>query len=232
MTEDDLVARTQAFIHTHVLPVEDEHDGDIDVALHRDAKRARWLSKVGSAERRLPPGSRAAISSRTKSKAAAARATSCFTRILPCAYTIDELSSTVTVLVLDVGTARFRVADPAHHRLPGRGRHTGRRDHHRRVQRLPVRIQPKWRRRSHPRWARQDSIAIFRVDPITGLLDTVGFQRCGGIHPRLIALNDSGSLLFCASSHTITELAVAGDGTLSTARVVASTGSPVCTGFR
>jgi 6-phosphogluconolactonase len=154
---------------------------------------------------------------------------------LPCAYTIDELSSTVTVLVLDVGTGSFSrqqilpttdsrdVADTRGAEITidasgeflyasnrsGAGDHT-------------------------PGGPGQDSIAIFRVDPITGLLDTVGFQRCGGIRPRFIALNDSGSLLFCANerSHTITELAVAGDGTLSTARVVASTGSPVCIVFR
>jgi alkylation response protein AidB-like acyl-CoA dehydrogenase len=32
MTDDDLVARTQAFVETRVLPVEDEHDGDVEAA--------------------------------------------------------------------------------------------------------------------------------------------------------------------------------------------------------
>ncbi|OBF37432.1 acyl-CoA dehydrogenase [Mycolicibacterium peregrinum] len=32
MTGDDLIARTRAFVQTHVLPIDDEHDGDITAA--------------------------------------------------------------------------------------------------------------------------------------------------------------------------------------------------------
>lgn len=32
MTVDDLITRTRTFVNTHVLPVEDEHDGDIEAA--------------------------------------------------------------------------------------------------------------------------------------------------------------------------------------------------------
>jgi 6-phosphogluconolactonase len=154
---------------------------------------------------------------------------------LPYVYTVDELTSTVTVLGLDVSTGSFA-----------------------RLQILPttdpldvgdtrgaeITIDPdgKFLYASNRSGAGdhtaggpgQDTIAIYRVHPFTGLLDSIGSQPCGGIRPRFIALDDSGSLLFCANerSHTITELAVGSDGTLSKARVVASTGSPVCIVFR
>lgn len=78
-----------------------------------------------------------------------------------------------------------------------------------------------------------DSIAIFRLDPETGLPEFVGAHATLGRTPRFFTLSPDGRLLFALNedSDSIVAFNVDSSGALKTPRVVASCGSPVCMVF-
>jgi len=79
-----------------------------------------------------------------------------------------------------------------------------------------------------------DSIAIFAVEPATGLITPVGWEPTQGRKPRFFALDPDGSHLYAANEdgHTIVEFRVDQDsGQLHPTGQVIETGSPVCIVF-
>jgi 6-phosphogluconolactonase len=79
-----------------------------------------------------------------------------------------------------------------------------------------------------------DSIAVFRVDVRTGLLDFVAAEGSGGRTPRFITLSPDGRLLYALNedSDSIVGFAVdAASGRLRAAGPVTACGSPVCMVF-
>jgi 6-phosphogluconolactonase len=80
-----------------------------------------------------------------------------------------------------------------------------------------------------------DSIAIFAVDPATGVLAPVGWEPSQGEAPRFFAIDPSGAFLYAANqaSDTIVTFRVdAATGTLVPTGQVVKTGSPVSIVFR
>lgn len=79
-----------------------------------------------------------------------------------------------------------------------------------------------------------DSIAMFRIDPQSGLLEFLGAQSTQGRTPRFFTLSPDGRLLFALNedSDTIVVLRVdATNGRLAPTGITTSTGSPVCLVF-
>lgn len=79
-----------------------------------------------------------------------------------------------------------------------------------------------------------DSIAIFEVTPVSGLLSFVGTQPTQGKTPRFFALDPSGKFLYVANEDSDTIVAFVIDqshGTLLPTGQVIETGSPVCIVF-
>jgi 6-phosphogluconolactonase (cycloisomerase 2 family) len=75
-----------------------------------------------------------------------------------------------------------------------------------------------------------DSIAIFAVDPSSGLLTTLGWEPTQGQQPRHFALDPAGRFLYAANqaSDSITTFAVdKTSGMLTSTGQVVRTGSPV-----
>lgn len=80
-----------------------------------------------------------------------------------------------------------------------------------------------------------DSIAIYAVDEVTGLLTSIGWELSGGKGPRFFTLDPSGRLLYAANelSDTVTTFAVdTTTGRLSSTGHVVQTGSPTCVIFK
>jgi 6-phosphogluconolactonase len=76
-----------------------------------------------------------------------------------------------------------------------------------------------------------DSIAIFSVDPASGMLSPLGWEPTRGHTPRFFTLDPAGAMLYAANleSHTIVAFAVeAQTGTLKATGTVVATGSPSC----
>lgn len=79
-----------------------------------------------------------------------------------------------------------------------------------------------------------DSVAIYRVDQATGLLESVGWQSSGGKGPRFITIAPDGKFLYAANenSDTITRFSInAANGALTPAGEPVAVGSPVCIVF-
>ncbi|SEP94275.1 6-phosphogluconolactonase [Faunimonas pinastri] len=76
-----------------------------------------------------------------------------------------------------------------------------------------------------------DSIASFRVDPETGLIEPTGHHPSGGRFPRNFTISRSGRFMLVANqnSDSIVTLAIDGEtGTLGDTGEKASIGTPVC----
>ena len=79
-----------------------------------------------------------------------------------------------------------------------------------------------------------DSIAVFRVDPNTGLLTFSGADPTGGRTPRFFTLAPDGRFLYALNedSDTIVPMRVDGrSGRLSPSGIAVASGSPVCLVF-
>jgi 6-phosphogluconolactonase len=80
-----------------------------------------------------------------------------------------------------------------------------------------------------------DTIGVYKVDRSTGDLTSVGWVSTQGIRPRHFALTPDGSRLYAANevTHAIVEFAAEpGSGRLRPTGTVIDTGSPVCVIFR
>jgi 6-phosphogluconolactonase (cycloisomerase 2 family) len=80
----------------------------------------------------------------------------------------------------------------------------------------------------------QDSVAIYRVDQASGLLESIGWQSSGGQGPRFIALAPDDRFLYAANenSDTITRFSInAASGALTPEGEPVAVGSPVCIVF-
>ncbi|MBU0611777.1 MAG: lactonase family protein [Armatimonadetes bacterium] len=76
-----------------------------------------------------------------------------------------------------------------------------------------------------------DSLAIFAVDPATGLLEAVGHVPTGGEHPRNFALSPDGNWLLCANqdSDNIVVFRIMDDGArLERVSEFTAIAAPVC----
>lgn len=79
-----------------------------------------------------------------------------------------------------------------------------------------------------------DSVAVFRIDPATGLLAFTGADSTGGKTPRFFTLTPNGRFLFALNEDSDTIAAFAVDGTTGRLRPTGCTvqsGSPVCMVF-
>ena len=80
-----------------------------------------------------------------------------------------------------------------------------------------------------------DSIAIFRVDESTGMLNPVGWEPTQGKTPRFCTLDPSGAFLYAANQDSDTIVAFRVDpqaGTLTPTGQVVRLGSPSSIVFR
>lgn len=80
-----------------------------------------------------------------------------------------------------------------------------------------------------------DSIAIYQIDPNTGLLSFITTEPTGGETPRFFALHPSGRFLYVANedSDTIVQFEIeASSGRLTNTGECIKNGSPVCLVFR
>jgi 6-phosphogluconolactonase (cycloisomerase 2 family) len=144
---------------------------------------------------------------------------------LPLAYVVNEIDSTVTVCRMDEPPGHLRpvqviTALPTSYvgdntaaaivvSASGRFVYTSNRGH--------------------------DSVATFRVDPVTGELVSVGWQDTGGRVPRFITFDPTGRTLYAANQATDTLVGFDVDdlrGTLTPTGWVLRTGTPVCVVFR
>lgn len=78
-----------------------------------------------------------------------------------------------------------------------------------------------------------DSIAVYRIDPVTGYLRNVGFYPCLGKTPRFFCFGDNGKCYVAnEDSDTIVEFDFDNvTGTLTPTLNILHTGSPVCIVF-
>ena len=75
-----------------------------------------------------------------------------------------------------------------------------------------------------------DSIAMFQVNPKTGLIRPIGWEPCGGRHPRFFGIDPSGRFLFVANEQEDTVVQfrmIAGSGQLRRTGRIVQTLSPV-----
>ncbi|MBV6759170.1 lactonase family protein [Rhodococcus opacus] len=151
---------------------------------------------------------------------------------LPIVYTVDELSSTITIFDWDAEKGALsrrqilpttdpfdvddtRAAEIAVHptgRFVYASNRRGAGDH-------------------TPGGPGPDSVAVFRVEPDTGSLTALGRHSTDGIRPRHFTFDESGTTLYVANerSDSITAFTVDADtGAMTAAGTVAKTGSPVC----
>ncbi|MGH9431480.1 MAG: lactonase family protein [Terriglobia bacterium] len=90
------------------------------------------------------------------------------------------------------------------------------------------------RRRDGGRLFGPDTIGVYRVDPAKGTLTEVEQRLSGGIMPRSIAVDPSGSYLFAAHQLTgnVVVFRIAGDtGSLTRTRTTLMVPTPVCMKF-
>ena len=79
------------------------------------------------------------------------------------------------------------------------------------------------------------SVAVFEVDPASGWLRAVDYQKSEGKTPRFFAIDPTGRLMFVANEESDTIVTYAIDsqtGKLAATSDVIKTGSPVCVVFR
>lgn len=78
-----------------------------------------------------------------------------------------------------------------------------------------------------------DSMAVYRIDPLTGYLRTAGFTPCLGKTPRFFCFGPNGNCYVAnEDSDTIVEFAFdPGTGRLTPTMNIIPTGSPVCINF-
>ena len=166
----------------------------------------------------------------TPSRARAASETSgprhiVFHKQKPLAYVVNELDSTVTSYPYDPSTGRlapFQIIPSLPESFTGNSRAS------------EIALSPD----GHFVYASNrgfDSVAIFAVDPVTGWLHPVDYQKSQGKTPRFFAIDPTGRFLFVANedSDTIVTYAIHREtGKLSATGDVVTTGSPVCIVFR
>lgn len=79
-----------------------------------------------------------------------------------------------------------------------------------------------------------DSIAVFAIDPTSGILTSVGWESPRGKPPLFFALDPSGNFLYAANEESDTIVTFRMDqatGKLTPTGQVVKTGSPVCIVF-
>lgn len=140
------------------------------------------------------------------------------------AYVVNELDSTVTAYQYDSGTGALaprQVMSTLPDTFTGNSRAAG----------IQVDAQERFvyaSNRGH------DSIAVFRIDPATGLLAFAGADATGGKTPRFFTLTPNGRFMFALNEDSDTIAAFAVDGTTGRLRPTGFTvesGSPVCMVF-
>jgi 6-phosphogluconolactonase len=142
----------------------------------------------------------------------------------PLAYVVNELDSTVTTCAFDAETGALQplqIVPTLPARFTGNSRAAG------------ITIDAAGRtlyasNRGH------DSIAVFRIDAHTGLLDFVAAEGSGGRTPRFITLSPDGRVLYALnedSDNIVTFEVDAASGGLRAAGPITACGSPVCMVF-
>jgi 6-phosphogluconolactonase len=137
------------------------------------------------------------------------------------AYSINELDSTVTALEWDPSAGKL-TADASVSSLPAG--FTGENST------AEVEVDPRGRflygsNRGH------DSIAVFRINPVSGALSLIAHSLTRGKEPRHFALDPTGRWLIAGNQNSNTLAVFRVDqtaGTLSPAGDLVSVGSPVC----
>lgn len=154
---------------------------------------------------------------------------------LPVVYSIDELSSTVTVFDWDVDAGQLTRSQILPSTAPEDTDDT-------RGAEIVVHPGGRFVYASNRRGAGDhtpggpdsDTIAIYHVDPASGRLTHAGWQPTGGIRPRHFTLDHDGSRLYVAHerSHTIDTHSIDPDtGALMATGEIIDTASPVCVVF-
>ncbi len=142
----------------------------------------------------------------------------------PLVYVVNELDSTVTTYRLDPSTGALeglQVLSSLPETFTGNSRAAG------------IAIDRTGRtvyasNRGH------DSIAVFRVDPASGLLRFVGADPSQGRTPRAFALSPNGRFLFALNEESdsiVSFVLDPHDGRLRSAAATVASGSPVCMVF-
>ncbi|MDM0112000.1 lactonase family protein [Variovorax sp. J22R133] len=142
----------------------------------------------------------------------------------PFAYVINELDSTVTTYRFDAGTGKLeplQILSALPATFTGNSRAAG------------IAIDPTGRtlyasNRGH------DSIAVFHIDPASGLPEFAGADLTGGRTPRFFTLSPDGRVMYALNeeSHSIVILSVdASTGRLNATGQSVQCGSPVCMVF-
>ena len=144
-----------------------------------------FVFRVDPARGRLVPAARPDVASR----AGAAPRHAGFHPTRPYVYVVNELDSTIAAYELDPASGALEPLQ-VHTTLPSRytGNNTG----------AEIAVAPSGRfvyasNRGH------DSIAIFAIDPTTGLLTSVGWAPTQGKTPRFFGLDPTGTHLYAAN---------------------------------
>jgi len=143
---------------------------------------------------------------------------------LPMAYVVNELDSTITTYALDVETGALTprlILSTLPAAFTGNSRAAG----------IAVDGQGRYLYASN---RGHDSLAVFRLDPTTGLPSFVGADLSQGRTPRFFTLSPNGQLLFVLNEDSDTIVAFSVDpesGRLTPTGLRHSTGSPVCMVF-
>lgn len=140
------------------------------------------------------------------------------------AYVVNELDSTVTTLAYDAAAGRLTTVDS--------------------ISTLPAGFSGESTTAEiavHPRGGYvyasnrgQDSLAIFAIDPATGVLRSLGHQPTGGKTPRHFGLDPSGTIVAMGNQQSDTIVLARLDpatGRLTPSPRVAAVPSPVCMVF-
>ena len=147
-----------------------------------------------------------------------------FHPVKPYAYVINELDSTVTTYRFSPDTGKLeplQILSSLPTTFTGNSRAAG------------IAIDPTGRslyasNRGH------DSIAVFRIDPASGMLEFAGADKTDGRTPRFFTLSPNGRLMYALNeeSDTIVGLSVDGStGRLAPTGKSVKCGSPVCMVF-
>lgn len=143
---------------------------------------------------------------------------------LPCAYVVNELDSTVTSYHYNAdtgGLTPLQILSSLPETFTGNSRAAG------------IMIDSRGRHvyasnRGH------DSLAVFRVDPVTGLLEFIGADATGGKTPRFFTLTSNECTVFALNEDSDSIVAMRVDGTtgrLTPIQPPVACGSPVCMVF-
>jgi 6-phosphogluconolactonase len=136
-------------------------------------------------------------------------------------FATNELNSTISSFALDSHTGKLTAID-SHSAIPESNRSQN--------ACADIRISPDGRF-VYGSNRGQDSIAVFEVDPASGMLSGVGFIPSGGETPRNLALTPSGRHLFCANQDS-DRISIferdAQTGGLTDTQVAIEIGTPMC----